>query len=229
MAKDFAELALPVGYQLPLTMIGQDYKRYRCIATLVGYQQGGGFMVCLNNKPGQVMLREGLKVEGGVETPLGIGRFISRIEQVMTSPFDYLVLAWPEAVSWQLVRQAGRYRVEFPLQLSAQTTLGMALKPLAGMVLDISETGARIALEKQLTALVNDVQLSFELPALGKLRLLTVNGVIRQSLSADLRAAGFNFVYGVEFLELDELASLALRVFTLDQDAAEDCRLADFS
>lgn len=230
MNKDFSELALPVGYQLQLTMIGQDYKRYRCTGTLIGYRSGGGFMVCLNNKPAQIMLHEGLKIEGGVETPLGVGRFVSRVEQVATSPFEYLTLAWPESLSWQLIRQAGRYRVEFPLQLVAQTKLGVAIKPLYGLVLDISETGARIAVEKELTALVNQVALSFDLPAMGKMRPLTINGVIRQSLPVDPQHYGFGFAYGVEFIELEDLPSLALHVFTLDQESDVDhCRLSDFS
>lgn len=230
MNKDFSELALPVGYQLQLTMIGQDYKRYRCMGTLIGYRSGGGFMVCLNNKPAQIMLREGLKIEGGVETPLGVGRFVSRVEQVATSPFEFLTLAWPESLSWQLVRQAGRFRVEFPLQLIAQTKLGVAIKPLSGLVLDVSETGARIALEKELTAMVNQVKLGFDLPALGKLRSLTINGVIRQALPIDAQQYGFRYAYGVEFIELDDLSSLALHVFTLDQESdVENCRLSDFS
>jgi hypothetical protein len=229
MSKDFAELALPVGYQLQLTMVGQDYKRHRCDATLLGYLSGGGFMVCLNQKPGQVILRDGLKIEGGVETPLGVGRFVSRIEQVMFTPFEYLLLAWPDAVSWQMVRQAGRYRVEFPLQLMAQTTLGMAIKPIAGKVIDISETGARIALEKELTSMVNKVQLTFDLPVMNKLRPLVINGVIRQSLSGDNYSSGFNFVYGVEFIELDDLPALALHVFSADKDVdVEHCSLKDF-
>jgi hypothetical protein len=132
-------------------------------------------------------------------------------------------------VSWQLVRQAGRYRVEFPLQLTAQTTLGMAIKPMRGLVIDVSETGARIALEKQLTSIVNQVQLAFEIPAMERFRALTINGVIRQSLPVDPQLANYMFVYGVEFIELDDLSSLALRVFTLDQDTdVEHCRLSDF-
>jgi hypothetical protein len=230
MHKDFSELALPVGYQLQLTMVGQDYKRYRCTGTLIGYQSGGGFMVCLTHKPAQIMLREGLKVEGGVETPLGVGRFVSRIEQVATSPFEYLTLAWPESLSWQLIRQAGRYRVEFPLQIIAQTSLGVAIKPMRGLVLDMSETGARIVVEKALTAMVNQVELSFDLPAMGKLRPILINGVIRQNLSIDPQQYGFAFAYGVEFLELDDLPSLALHVFTLDQQSdVEHCSLSDFN
>jgi c-di-GMP-binding flagellar brake protein YcgR len=226
MSIDFSGLALPIGYQLQLTMIGQDYKRHRCRGTLVGYQQGGGFMVCLTEKPPQVLLHNSLRVEGGVETPLGVGRFISRIEHVGQMPFDYLVLAWPESLNWKTVRNAGRYKVRLPLQLTVQTSLGLAITPLRGVVVDISEKGARIALEKKITDKAEQVELVFEVPAMGKMLPITVNGIIRKSRADAVKPP---FVYGIEFLELDDLPRLALHVFVLDQQVdAERCKLNEF-
>ena len=211
------ELELGIGQKLSLKIVGLDYKAHVFETQLLGYQKGDSVLLTLISKPGQVLLHKGLKavVEGDLSD--GFFSFESEIDEVVESPFLYIHLEYPAAVEYKQLRQYVRVPVDTPVEVSAHTGLGMTTSAISGYMLDVSYGGARLVLEKELTAMVTKISIGVMLSAQDLERDITVMARIKnQSKRAD-DYPHCSFAYGVEFIELGELEALFLRSFCQQQ------------
>lgn len=211
----FEQLSLAVGSKINVTVIGQDYKKHHCEAVLVGYLPGKTVVVTLPNKPPQVLLRAGLNIEANIPLGEGVASFSSRIEGLRDSLVTYLDLEYPAGVHVKTLRSHMRFAVDEPIEVNAHTNLGMTVNAINGYMLDISESGARIVLEKELTAMVTKITLGVYLSSFGLERDITIDAVIRNKASTHPDYPECSFAYGVEYIEFNPIDCYFLQSFCL--------------
>ncbi len=211
------ELGLAIGKHLSIHLIGLDYKKHQFDAELIGYQKNESVMVALLSKPGQVLLHPGQKMSVSAKLPEGSVSFDSEIEQVMESPFLYLRIEYPVAVNVQRQRQHIRINVDTPVEVSAHTGLGMTTSAILGYMQDVSYGGARLVLEKELTAMVTTISIGVMLESEGLERNMTLQAKVRNNAELAKDYPNCGFAYGVEFTEIDPVDDLFLRTFCLQE------------
>lgn len=206
----FAELRLPVSARMLLAIQGQDYKTYTCQASLLGYKAGESVLVTISQKPSQVLLREGAKVEMRAAMQMGIAQFSSRIDRVATSPFPYLHLAYPGNITLEALRRYPRFPLSAEFAMVAQTQFGISTGRMPGRFIDISVNGARIALQKELSAAVQQITLTADLVVAGTQQELAVNACIKRAFGRDENTPDRPFLYGVSFENVPPLQTLLI-------------------
>ena len=211
------ELKLPIGKHLTINLIGLDYKKHQFEAQLVGYQKNESVIVALLSKPGQVLLHAGQKAVLVVKLADGAVSFETEIEQVIESPFLYLHLEYPVAVDYRRQRQYIRVKVDTPVAVSAHTGLGMTTSAISGHMLDVSYGGARLVLEKELTAMVTKITVGVMLESDDLQRNMDVAAEIRNNAELAKDYPDCGFAYGVEFINIDPVDDLFLRAFCLQE------------
>lgn len=214
------ELDLDIGQKLTLKVVGLDYKAHHFDVELIGYQKGESVALTLLSKPGQVLLHKGLKAS--VEGELIDGRFSfeSVIDEVLEAPFLHVHLEYPPVVDYKQLRRFPRIRVNTPVEVSALTGLGMKTGSISGHMLDISRSGARLVLEKELTAMVTSLTVGVMLEAGDLKKNLELQAKVARPATKSEDYPECNFAYGVEFTESGELETLFLRCYCLQQQAA---------
>lgn len=214
------ELDLAIGQKLTLRIVGLDYKAHNFDVELMGYQKGESVALTLMSKPGQVLLHKGLKAT--VEGELVDGRFSfeSAIDEVLETPFLHVHLEYPPVVEFKQLRRYPRIRVNTPVEVSALTGLGMKTGTISGYMLDISQGGARLVLEKELTAMVTTLTVGVMLESQDISRNIEIQAKVAKPSKPVEDYPECSFAYGVEFTELGEIEKLFLRCFCLQQQAA---------
>ena len=99
--------------------------------------------------------------------------------------------------------------------MQAQTSLGMTTSINNGYILDISYHGARLVLEKELTAMVTNINVGVKLKTTGIERDMDLNAKISMKSALDDSYPECRFAYGVEFFEMDPTDEMFLRAFCL--------------
>ena len=207
------ELKLPIGKPLKLTVVGQDYKQHEFFGNLMGYEVGEVLMISLPVKPGQVLLRQGLQVSIEIPLPSGIARFNTSIESIVESSFRYVCLAYPARIEFEKLRDGVRVPIDTPITLQAHTNLGMSTSLIHGQMLDVSASGANIVTEKKLSKIITKVTIGALLSISGLEKNLNLTAVIRQINKPSKGHAQYNYAYGIQFIEIEEINDLFIRLF----------------
>lgn len=214
----FEELKLSIGTHFNLTVIGQDYKRHNCRASLMGYQKSKRLMVELINKPPQVLLREGLKIEASISNALGHAKFASEIDELKQSSAPYLVLDYPAGVEFKRLRKQPRLPVDTPVEIVGNTALGMATSAMHGHMLDVSCSGARIVVEKELTTMVTQISVGVLLESQGLKRDMNLAAKICSKAKTSSDYPDYGFAYGITFVDVDEVSQYFLQAFCFQME-----------
>jgi len=207
------DFILPVAKPLELSLVGLDYKTHEFAGKLLGYQKGKNVLVALDTKPGQVLLHAGLSVKVTIRLATGVLRFDSEIELVNESPFTYLHLDFPYGVEFDEIRGSVRTPVDTPVEIYAYTGLGMTSAPITGHMLDVSATGARLVVEKELTNMVTKISVGVMLERDGFKRDMTLMAEVQGKNERSKFYPECSFGYGIKFIELDSVDQLFLKAF----------------
>ncbi len=211
------QLDIPIGQELKLNIIGLDYKNHTFSVELVGYHKGKSVVLALLSKPGQVLLHKGLKASVMGELPDGSFSFESEVEAVEGEPYLHIHLEYPVSVEYKKAREYIRIKVDTPVEVNAQTGLGMTTSTISGYMLDVSYGGARLVLEKELTAMVTKLEVGVMLSTEGLERDMTLIGEVRNKAALSEDHPDCGFAYGVEFTEVKPDDDVFLRCFCLQQ------------
>ncbi len=215
----FKELELPIGKKMNLRMVGLDYKKHQLDTQLLGYYDGKSLLVAVLSKPGQILLQPGQGVSLDMALPTGQVQFETDIEYIVESPFLYLLLDYPLGVDFKQLRKNPRVPVDTPIVVTGKTALGMNTSPLHGYMLDVSLSGARIVLEKEITSMVIELSVGVMLDSLGLERDMELTAEQRKPAELSEMYPECGFAYGIEFKALDEVDDLFLRSFTQQEVA----------
>ena len=214
----FEELKLAIGTHFNLTIIGQDYKRHHCRASLIGYQKSKRLIVELINKPPQVLLHEGLNIEASISNAVGHAKFESEIDEVDQSSSPFLILDYPAGVDFNRLRKQPRLPVDTPVEIVGQTALGMATSAMHGYMLDVSASGARIVVEKELTKMVTQISVGVLLENQSLSRDMTLNAKICKKAQLSSEYPDYSFAYGIEFCDLNETDAYFIQALCLQME-----------
>lgn len=213
------ELQLPIGKKMNLRMVGLDYKKHQLEAQLLGYYEGKSLLVAILSKPGQILLQPGQAVSLDTSLPNGRVQFESDIDYIVESPFLYLVLDYPLGVDYTQMRKNPRVPVDTPIVVTGKTALGMNTSALHGYMLDVSLSGARIILEKEITSMVTELSVGVMLDSQGLERDMELTAEQRKPAELSEQYPECGFAYGIEFKALTEIDELFLRSFTQQEVA----------
>lgn len=196
----FNDLRLPVGTRMKLEFVGRDYKRYPIDGVLLGWRTDYSVIVQLPPIPAQVLLYDGMRIEARLGLQVGVITFQTSLDCRVDQPFEHYHFTWPVGVQVEPLRSTPRFAFDHPLQASAQTALGVTTARATGRFLDISQTGARVALDRGLTSIVTRLQLAAAVAVAGCEQQLRLTAEVRRSF--DKSASGdFPYSYGLVFVE----------------------------
>ena len=212
----FAAMRLKIGDRLQLQP-PSSVDRERRFVRLIGYVPNRSFIVTPPQADGlNLMLNKEDSIIVRVFTGHNAYGFSTTVLKVCHYPYDYIHLAFPEIVQKLVIRKAVRVRVRIIASVQ-NPKLG---DPVAGMILDLSATGALIS-ARQLLGDVGDIlYINFRLKSNMIESDLTLQAVIR-SVSDNLSEAGqesaadaaleLKFRHGVEFFDLSVVDAATLK------------------
>ena len=213
----FDELSLPVGKTLTIKLVGLDYKSHSFEGQLVGYRRGKNIIVAIPAKPGQILLQTGSTVSVSAILPEGTIGFEADIEYIHELPFLYLVLEYPVGLDFDRRRKEPRFPVDTAIEIFGHTGLGIKTRVMHGYMLDVSEHGARIVVEKELTSMITQIDVGVQLSAHALERNMTIIAQVRNNAALAEDYPDCGFAYGIEFIEVDAADGLFMTAYCLRQ------------
>jgi hypothetical protein len=105
-------------------------------------------------------------------------------------------------VTFEPLRRFPRFAFDGPLSLTAATGLGITTSRSGGRFCDISLNGAKLALERELTATASQVTLTATVTVAGMAQQLEVQGHIQRAFGREDKVPGCPFGYGIAFAAL---------------------------
>lgn len=210
-AVGLADLRLPVGTKLRLELVGRDYKRYPADGTLLGWRAHESVLVSLPRYAIPAPLADGMGVGVKLALQSGVVTFSSAIDQIANYPFDYVHLRWPASVQFEPLRARPRFACVEPLQGVGRSALEVITAHVAGQFCDISETGACVALNRQLSDVTAQLEISAQVKIAGLEQRLTIKSQIKRGLGKG--EGNFPYRYGLSFVDLKPEQRLLLFAF----------------
>lgn len=213
----FEELDLPIGKSFTMKLVGLDYKSHEFEGQLIGHQKGKNIAITIPAKPGQVLLQAGATVSVSATSPEGSLWFEADIEYIHDKPFLYLLLEYPLGIEFERKRKEARFPVDTPIEIFGHTGLGMKTSAIHGYMLDVSENGCRLVLEKELTSMIIKIDIGVNLSEQGLERNMTLVGEMRNKSKPSKDYPGCTFAYGIEFKEIEDVDKLFLKAYCLQE------------
>jgi c-di-GMP-binding flagellar brake protein YcgR len=205
--KSFAQLKLLPGTVLHLDFLGESAGRPRVALRLIGHLEGASVILStVNAQGGVVPFREGELVQVKVVAGNDIGAFTALVQKGCFTPFPYIHLGYPDAVQMKMLRRHARVETRLIVSVSHEDREGVA--PVAALGVNLSASGMRLEVARELLARGDRVRIGMRLSAAGEDRTLTVSGSIRSVATASAPEGRAHC--GVEFDELTPVDRLVL-------------------
>lgn len=213
----FADMHLQVGQRVQLIQDGaSNHKHY---TSVIGWVENEFLMLRIPQEDGWIVhLREGMNVEVRLFSGLSVFSFKSRINAMLLTPRNYMLLAFPTVVDESPMRAHLRVRTSLPVEI-----LASALShPNMGdyHLHDISGGGASVVGPHKLGDADTPVKigLRFDLQSTGKSEQVEMSGTIQNVEPvhhANQAQSAAEFQHGIKFHEPD--ARVVLLVHELQQ------------
>ena len=205
--KSFAQLKLLPGTVLHLDFLGESAGRPRVALRLIGHLEGASVILStVNAQGGVVPFREGELVQVKVVAGNDIGAFTALVQKGCFTPFPYIHLGYPDAVQMKMLRRHTRVETRLIVSVSHEDREGVA--PVAALGVNLSASGMRLEVARELLARGDRVRIGMRLSAAGEDRTLTVSGSVRSVATASAPEGRAHC--GVEFDELSPVDRLVL-------------------
>ncbi len=212
-------LRLSVGDTLQLQPIDNPV---RYTVRVIGYLPGQSLVVTTPRKDGNVLLiREGQTFAARMLVKDRVCGFTTSVLKVNARPYPYLHLSYPEAMESVVVRKAPRartYAIASARNRASDTYL-------AGRLVDMSVTGARLSCSSKLGELGEEVELVVQVQVGELEESLLLTAVIRneqREALADDTSVLNPYQYGLEFRSVTDRDALALYAYVYSRLAAHD-------
>ena len=197
----FKDINLQIGTRLQMTL--QHGPVY--YTEFIGYVEGEYLIVKIPFENGlsiQVQLDEQvtMRIFAGVE----VFTLICKIKTIFKAPYYYMHLSFPTDIKSVALRGAVRAKVKLPAQVNGK----------AGVIIDISATGAGIIAGNMLGQLNEEALITFDFPIKpsNQNAHIDVHATIRsvQQVPGKVKDAPPKFSHGVSFHELDLTSQVML-------------------
>lgn len=194
----------------------------RYAVKLVGYLPGQSLVITRPRKQGNpILVREGQSFTVRLLHGSNIFGFVSKVLAVYAKPFPHLHLAYPVEVESAAVRNATRVTTSLSALVSNTRAGEWQLQGQPTIVLDLSNTGARLLMHERLGEVGEMVRLELSLQVCGGEDPLQVLGTIRNIRESEEGDGKIDYIHGLEFRGLNRFQQLLLCSFVLGQFAKE--------
>jgi hypothetical protein len=202
----FKDMNLQVGARLQMAL-QQGSKQAIYYTELIGYVDGEYLIV-------KIPFENGLSIQVQLDDPVtfrilaGVDVFTltCRVKTIFKAPYYYMHLGFPTDIKSITLRGAVRAKVHLPVQVN-----GVAG---AGVITDISVTGAAITAESALGEINQETSIFFEFPIkpTNQSAQIKTNATIRsiQELPSKKKDASPKLTHGISFHDLDLTSQVML-------------------
>jgi len=202
----FKDMNLQVGARLQMAL-DRGSKKPIFYTELIGYIDGEYLIVKTPFEKGlSVQMRTDETVTLRILSGVDVFTLTSKVKTIFRGPYYYMHLSFPTDIKTVALRGAVRAKVNLPVQVN-----GVAG---AGVICDISVTGAAIIADKALGKLNEDALISFDFPVKpgNQSAHIDTSVTIRsiQQLPAKKSDAPPRFSHGISFHELDLTSQVML-------------------
>lgn len=217
----FEDMKLIYGYPLQLQTSNSTGQPERFSCRLIGCLPGRSILLSVPKLAGKlVRFRAGQKVVARLMVDNGIGIFASAVETQTADPYPILHISYPDNVSFKGIRGATRVAIDEPVRIINLTVIND--QQIAGSVVDVSVTGARIEAATAFGEIGHKIQVTMNVAVANIVRDLTLEGIIRSRGEADPQNVSNVIAYGVEFIEPEEDKRLLLYAYVYAQIGSEE-------
>jgi Flagellar protein YcgR/PilZ domain len=202
----FKEINLQVGARLQMALqYGSKQQIY--YTELIGYSEGEYLIVKIPFENGlSVQMQPDCQITLRILSGVDVFTLACRVQTIFRAPFYYMHLSYPKDITSIALRGAIRATVSLPVQVN-----GIAG---AGIITDISVTGAGIIADRELGMLNEEVLVSFEFPIkqTSQSAHIDTSATIRsvQPVPSKKEGAPPKISHGVSFHEIDPTSQVML-------------------
>jgi c-di-GMP-binding flagellar brake protein YcgR len=214
-----AQLKLQAGDTVQLQYAG-DEQRSRYYVRVIGYAPGQSVLVTTPRVNGKVQIvRDGQVFVVRLLAANTVHAFTATVLRSCTRPYAYLHLSYPKQLESLVVRKAQRVPVRLIVSVQNEEPEKGLAKPAAGVLGDISTTGALLTAEQALGAIGDMLSIAARFQVGDAEHYLTVPARLRrlEQLEPQNEAGQARWEHGVEFELVDEDVSVALHGFVYEQ------------
>lgn len=213
--KHFEDLQLMPGASVQLLISGSDQKNYSLDTVYMGTLALHSLLVAMPSAHPSVVWRSGMKLAMSVVVPNGIATFNSRIDAIGERPYRYMHLSYPPEINFREIRGAARVKVELPVSVAGPQAISDP-KDFVSNILDISVSGLKLATNKPIGSIGDQLTIHIAMHFANEERQLSVKGVIKALLAGGGSDTQLSNVYGVQFLPLSDDQQVLLHAFVLN-------------
>ncbi|MGZ5011872.1 MAG: flagellar brake protein [Methylobacter sp.] len=204
---NFKEINLQVGARLQM-MLQHSPKQSAYYTELIGYVDGEYLIVKMPFENGlSIQTQVGEQVTLRILAGVDVFTLTCRVKNIFRAPHHYMHLSFPTDIQSYALRGAVRAKVALPVKIN-----GIAG---AGVISDISVTGAAIVANSALGEPNEDTLISFDFPIkpINQSAHINTSATIRsiQQLPGKKKDAPPRFTHGVSFHELDLTSQVMLQ------------------
>lgn len=205
----FRALNAPIGTIVTLDLAAPAR---RTQVRLLGAENGQGLIVSMPKTEFMNEIQDGslLKVRFLLKT--GFVHFGARVLSIANTPFPHVFLSFPSSVEIRNVRSAERISTSIHANVDSDFNIDGAW-PKSGTIEDLSKTGAKLRSRERLGEFGHELKLEFNLSLSDMTRPVQLSAIIRNAHVESQALGEPHFVFGLQFLELDDEARLALTSF----------------
>jgi hypothetical protein len=198
---DFSELDLSFGQELFIIPdLANKQQMYDCV--MVGCIPNECLMVTAPASGLFPLVTQGQRILVRIKLPSGVALFPTTVLFISEIPTLIVYLDYPRDIKFKRVRAA---RVNVVLPILANNTTDTDFMGVAGKIVDISTSGARVEMFEPLGKVGDLVEIKGKFQVGGIMRTLGIQSVIRAEKPGN--------AYGIEFFEQNEDKLLVLLGF----------------
>ena len=222
MANMEDKLNLTIGATVQLQLEAPGEQR-RHMVRLIGYVTGGSLIVATPTVEGKVQfVREGQLFSVRVLRGESVMGFMARVSASYMKPYPHIHLAYPEEIEEIVVRNSARVATRIPARVRNTKQPDEPEYYRDVDIIDLSETGARLASPEPLGQVQEMLQVDFRIRVTGDLEALSLLGDLKSmSERVELHEDGERLVYlsGLQFKALNRLQQLFLHAWLMSHVA----------
>ena len=200
---NFSDMGLRVGQRVQLVSEIPIVQKY--YVNLIGYVENEFLILRIPQEDGWIAhLNEGVNVEVRLFSGISIFSFDSRIDTLLLSPRNYMLMGFPEKVQEVRMRSHARVRTHMPIDVVEAASA--AARTQGFHLLDLSGGGAHVQGPEALGPVGGRIRLGFDfkLESTHQLERVELNATIQNSSQkpnpdADADGPPLLYQHGIEF------------------------------
>jgi hypothetical protein len=218
MSEDTLNLAVGTTVQLQLTVPENSPRE---VVRVIGYVPGGSLVVTMPTNKGNVkIVREGQAYKARMLLGDSVVGFAAKVLFVSLKPYPHMHLQYPKEIEQIIVRNSARVATEIPCRVRHTQQPDTEEHRLPARIVDLSESGAKIASDIPLGNTGDMLQLSFKLEVLELAETLHLIGNLRNSrerLDNEAQPKQRTYLQGVQFKAVNRYQQVLLHAWVMEQ------------